>query len=293
MIGLTTNEAKEKYSEYGPNAIQEIKKHPVFDLLAKFWGPIPWMLELTFFLQLFLNKHDEAIITICLLIFNGVVGYIQEKRAQTALSLLKQKLQIKTRVLRDQTWVLLDAQQIVPGDVIHVRMGDFIPADIQLLDGNILVDRSALTGESLPVDQTAPQKAFSGSIIRRGEATGVVLETGKRSFFGKTAELVRSAKSESHFEKVVLKIVEYLVSMDILLVAIIMIYAASHEIPLAQILPFSLVLLIASIPVALPAMMTLMSALASVKLAEKGVLVTKLTAIEEAAALNVLCCDKT
>lgn len=292
-LGLTTKEAQKRLMKYGPNAIQEFKKHPVFEFLAKFWSPIPWMLEITFILQLSLGKKNESIVTICLLVFNAVVGFIQEKRAQSALSLLRKKLQIKARVLRDKAWILMDAQEIVKDDVIRIRMGDFIPADIKLLEGNILVDRSALTGESFPIELTTDNKAFSGSIIKRGEATGLVIATGKRSFFGKTAELVRSAKSESHFEKTVLNIVEYLVSIDIVLVVIILIYSAIADIPLSAILPFSLVLLIASVPVALPATFTLMSALASLKLANSGVLVTRLTAIEEAAAMEILCCDKT
>ena len=292
-IGLTTNEAQEKLAKYGPNAIQEFKKYPFFEFLAKFWSPIPWMLEITFILQLSLGKKNESIVTICLLVFNGVVGFIQEKRAQSALSLLRKKLQIKARVLRDQTWILIDAQEIVKDDVIRIRMGDFIPADIRLLEGDILVDSSALTGESFPVELVADNNAFSGSIVKRGEATGLVIATGKRSFFGKTAELVRSATSDGHFEKTVLDIVEYLVSIDILLVVIILIYSTVVDIPLSDILPFSLVLLIASVPVALPATFTLMSALASLKLASNGVLVTKLSAIEEAAAMEILCYDKT
>ena len=292
-IGLTSNEAQARLSKYGPNAIQELKRHPLLEFLAKFWSPIPWMLEITFILQLSLGKKNEAIVTMCLLIFNAVVGFIQEKRAQSALSLLRKKLQIKARVLRDQTWVLIDAQEIVSDDLIRVRMGDFISADIKLVEGNILVDRSALTGESLPVELTADNVAFSGSIVKRGEATGIVTATGKRSFFGKTAELIRSAKSESHFEKAVLNIVEYLISIDIFLVVIILIYASVVAIPLSDILPYALVLLIASIPVALPATFTLMSALASLKLANQGVLVTRLTAIEEAAAMEILCSDKT
>ncbi len=293
MDGLTAIEAQKRLSQYGPNAIQETRRVPLLEFLFKFWGPIPWMLEVAFILQLILGKKNEAIITATLLLFNAVVGFFQEHRAQTALALLKRKLEIKTRVLRDKTWTLLDAQNIVPGDIIRVRMGDFIPADITLLEGSILVDRSALTGESSPIELKAEEQAFSSSIVKRGEATGEVIATGKRSFFGKTAELTLSAKPESHFEKIVLQIVEYLISIDIVLVLLILIYGSFVNTPLSDILPFSLVLLIASIPIALPATFTLANALASLKLSEKGVLVTKLTAIEEAAAMQVLCCDKT
>jgi H+-transporting ATPase len=293
ITGLTSAEAQEKLAKYGPNAIQEEKPHVILDFLAKFWSPVPWMLEIAFILQFSLGKKGEATVTICLLLFNVVVSFIQEKRAQNAVSLLKKQLQIKARVLRDQNWKLIDAKEIVIDDVIRVRMGDFIPADLVLLEGDILVDRSALTGESIPLDLTKDQTAFSGSIVKRGEATGRVIATGKRSFFGKTAELVRLGESESHFEKTVLNIVEYLVSIDIVLVVLILIYASVAKLPLAEILPFALVLLIVSIPAALPATFTLMSALASLKLAKKGILVTRLTAIEEAAAMQILCSDKT
>ncbi len=292
-LGLTQKEAEEKLSQYGLNAIEETKRHPFFEFLSKFWGAIPWMLEIIFILQLSLGKRTEASITICLLIFNAGIGFIQESRARSALSLLKKKLQIKTRIFRDGIWTLIDAKEIVPGDLIRVRMGDFIPADIKLLEGTILIDRSALTGESLPVELTTNNNAFSGSIVIRGEATGLVIATGKRSFFGKTAALVGSEKSESHFAKIVLQVVEYLVLIDILLVSVILIYASITGMPLSEILPFSLILLIASVPIALPTTFTLMSALASLKLAEKGILVTDLTAIEESAGMEVICCDKT
>lgn len=291
--GLSTDEAKERLSQYGPNLIQEYRRDPLLEFLAKFWSPIPWMLEIAFIFQISLGKQTEAIVTVCLLVFNVVIGFMQEKRAQSALSLLKKKLQIKARVLRDKSWTLIDAQEIVKDDLIRVRMGDFIPADIKLLEGNILVDRSALTGESLPIELIDGNMAFSGSIVQRGEATGLVIATGKRSFFGKTAELVDRAKPESHFEKTVLRIVEYLISIDILLAASILIYAAIIDIPLDVIIPFILVLLIASVPVALPATFTLMSALASLKLANRNVLVTRLTAIEDAAAMEILYSDKT
>lgn len=291
-LGLTSKEAQEKLSQSGPNAI-ETKKHPVFEFFAKFWGPIPWMLELTIIFQLCLGKKSEVSITICLLLFNAVVGFTQESRAQSALSLLRSKLKIKARVFRDQIWTLVDAHNIVPGDMIRIRVGDFVPADIKLVEGNILVDQSSLTGESLPIELSANNNAFSGSIVKRGEATGIVTATGIHSFFGKTTELVQSAKSQSHFEKMVLQIVKYLVAIDVFLVSAILIYSSLAGLKLSDILPFALILLVASIPIALPATFTLMSALTSLMLAKKDILVTKLAAIEEAGVMNLLFCDKT
>jgi H+-transporting ATPase len=292
-LGLSTQEAKERLLQYGPNAILETKPHPFIYFLTKFWGPLPWMLEFIFFMQLALHEKTSATITLFLLVFNASVGFIQENKAELALSLLRKKLQIKARVLRDQKWIELDAQEIVPGDLIRVRMGDFVPADMKIIEGDILADYSALTGESTPLELTVDNSALSGAIIKRGEATGVVLQTGKRSFFGKTAELVHTAKVESHVEKLILRIVKYLVILDVILVALIFVYAMLTKIPLTEILPFSLILLIASVPVALPATFTLMGALAALDLTSKGVLVTKLTAIQEAAAMNMLLSDKT
>ena len=293
FLGLTTKEAQERLAQYGPNAIQEMEKSPILEFFLKFWSPVPWLLESTFILQMTLGKTNEAVITFCLLVFNALVGYMQERKAQSALSLLRKQLKIKARVLRNEVWIFLDAQEIVKDDVIRVRMGDFLPADVKLIEGNVLVDSSAITGESLPVELSAGSPAFSGSIVKRGEATGVVTATGKRSFFGRTAELVRAAKTEGHFEKTVLNIVRYLITIDAFLVAIILIYASIKDMSLSIVLPFALVLLVVSIPVALPAAFTLMSSLAALKLAGRGILVTKITAIEEAAAMNVLCSDKT
>ncbi len=291
--GLTTKEAQERLAQYGPNAIQEMEKSPILEFFLKFWSPVPWLLESTFILQMTLGKTNEAFITFCLLVFNALVGYMQERKAQSALSLLRKQLKIKARALRNGVWIFLDAQEIVKDDVIRVRMGDFLPADVKLIEGNVLVDSSVITGESLPVELSAGSPAFSGSIVKRGEATGVVTATGKRSFFGRTAELVRAAKTEGHFEKTVLNIVRYLITIDAFLVAIILIYASIKDMSLSIVLPFALVLLVVSIPVALPAAFTLMSSLAALKLAGRGILVTKITAIEEAAAMNVLCSDKT
>lgn len=262
-------------------------------VFRKFWAPVPWMLEVTLILELALGKVTQGIIIACLLGLNATLSLIQEGRASKALSLLRQRLVIQVRVLRDERWQLTSAQDLVPGDVVHLRVGDFVPADLLLLDGNIQADQSSLTGESLPKDVAAGQMAYAGSIIRRGEATGEVKSTGAKTAFGKTATLVRTAVAPSHLETLILTIVRYLVAIDLLLIAIIMVYAIVGGIALSEIIPFALILLVASVPVALPATYTLASALGSLELSKQNVLVTRLSAVEDAAAMDVLCCDKT
>jgi len=291
--GLTSQEAQERLRQYGPNAVPEERPHPLLLLLHKLWSPVPWMLEVTLLLELFLGRYTQAIIIAILLVLNAILSFVQENRASNALVLLRQRLTIQVRVLRDGRWQLALAQDLVPGDVIHLRMGDLMPADVLLHDGHILVDQSALTGESTPLEIEPGKAAYAGSTVRRGEATGEVTATGRRTYYGKTAELVRTASTPSHLEAVVFGIVKYLVALDILLVVAILVYALIGGIPPAEIVPFALILLIASVPVALPATYTLASALGSLELAKRGVLVTRLSAVEEAAAMDVLCSDKT
>lgn len=293
LQGLASGEAAARLKQYGPNAIAEEPPHPWLALLRKFWAPVPWMLEAAIALQLALGKVDEAAIITGLLLFNSVLSFLQESRANNALALLKSRLEILARVLRDGHWQLLPAQELVPGDMVHLRMGDLAPADIRLLEGEVLLDQSALTGESLPAEGGPGKPAYAGTVVKRGEATGEVMATGPRTYFGKTAELVRTAKTVSHLETVILTIVKYLVALDVLLVAALLVYAMITGIPLAEIVPFALILLVASVPVALPATFTLSTALGSLELAKRGILVTRLSAIEEAAAMDVLASDKT
>ncbi|MBS0637486.1 MAG: plasma-membrane proton-efflux P-type ATPase [Verrucomicrobia bacterium] len=291
--GLTSQEAEEKRKEYGLNTIVEERRRPFLSFILRFWTPIAWMLELILILQIVLLKYDEACITLFLLVFNAVVGFSQEEKAKKVLALLRNKLQIKARVLRDGIWQEVDATEIVPQDIIRVRLGDFIPADITIVDGSILVDQSMITGEAMPLERITGDRVYSGSIVKGQAATGLVTATGKRSFFGKTVDLVTTAKTESYLETVVLKIVKALVILDVILVLIFFAYAYVKQIPLLELAPYSLVILIASVPVALPAAFTLMRAVASQTLAEKGILVTKLTSIEEAASMDTLFTDKT
>ncbi len=293
LQGLSSAEARQRLLQYGPNQVAEDHPHPWLLLLRKFWAPVPWMLEATIVLQFALGKSSEAYIIAVLLVFNALLGFAQEHRANSALALLKQRLAIQVRVLRDKIWQQAPAQELVPGDVVHLRMGDLAPADIRLLDGQLLVDQSALTGESLPVDAGPGATLHAGSIIKRGEASGEVNATGAHTYFGKTAELVRSAKTASHLETLIVTIVKYLVTLDAVLVAALLLYSWISGIALGEVLPFALILLVASVPIALPATYTVATALGALELAKRGVLVTRLSAIEEAAAMDVLASDKT
>jgi H+-transporting ATPase len=293
LKGLTSQEAKQRLAQYGLNTIAEEKHNPLLALLRKLWGPVPWMLEVTIILELYLHREIEAIIIGVLLVFNAWLSFFQENRAKSALSLLRKQLTVQSRVLRDERWQLMDAEYLVPGDVIHLRMGDIIPADTLLLDGHIQMDQSSLTGESLPVGGIKGQNAYAGAIVKRGEANGQVTATGAHTNFGKTAELVRTAKTASHLEEIVFGIVKYLIVADVGLVVVVVLYSLLSNIGWPVILPYALILLVASVPIALPATFTLATALGAAELARNGVLVTRLSAIEEAAAMNVLASDKT
>jgi len=291
--GLSEEEAKNRLQTYGYNEIKEKKESPVIKFLKKFWAPVPWMLEAAIVLTYILGKYLDMYIIAFLLVFNAIVSFVQENRAENAVELLKQKLNVKARVLRNGKWEVIPARYLVPGDVIHVRLGDIVPADVKIFDGEVSVDQSALTGESMPVSKTVGNVAYSGSIIKRGEATGVVILTGAKTYFGKTTELVQSAKAESHLEKLILNIVKYLIIIDVLLVIALTVFSIISGISISDVLPFSLIVLIASIPVALPATFTIAMALGAVELSKKGILVTRLTAAEDAASMDVLNLDKT
>ena len=293
LEGLSSHEAAVQLQKWGPNATPEKRTHPILLILRKFWGPVPWMLEITLVLEIALGKSTEAVIILSLLLLNAVISFVQESRARNALALLRQRLEVQARVRRDGVWRQAAARDLVPDDVIHVRVGDIVPADLALLDGHVLLDQSALTGESAPVEAGPAKPAYAGSMVRRGEATGKVTATGARTFHGKTAELVRTARAPSHMENVILTIVKYLVAMDVFLAALVLAYALIRGLEMKEILPFVLILLVASVPVALAATYTLAAALGALELARRGVLATRLAAVEEAAAMDVLCSDKT
>jgi len=291
--GLTTQEAEERLRRFGPNAIREETPPAWRALLGKFWAPVPWMLEGTIVLELLLRKPFEAVVFALLLAFNGILGFAQEHRAERALRLLRERLAVQARVRRDGRWDRLPAAVLVPGDVVHVRAGDFVPADLRLVDGHLGIDQSALTGEALPIEAEAGATAFVGSVVKDGEATGEVTATGAGTAYGKTAELVRTAVAPGHLATLVAGIVRYLVVFDLLLVAALIAYAVAARLPMTDVLPFGAIILIAAIPVALPATFTLATVLGAMELAGRGVLVARLSAIEEAAEMDVLCADKT
>lgn len=291
--GLTTLEASRRLAQVGLNSIPESKPHPWLAFLGHLWGPIPWMLEIAVILEVALQKYDEAIIIAALILFNAAFSTIQEKRSSDALAMLSQRLKLTARVRRDSDWQTLPSEQLVPDDVIHIRMGDLLPADVTLLEGDLLLDQSALTGESLPVDVEAGKDGFAGAVVRHGEATAKVTATGVHTRFGRTAELVRQAKSRSNLETVIFSVTKSLVILDGVLALAVVAYSLFGGLPLLQTLPFALILLVASVPAALPATFTIATALGAQELSHQGVLVTNLSAIEEAAGMDVLCSDKT
>ena len=293
LSGLTQEEANYLLQKYGPNAIPEEKTKTWLVFLEKMWAPVPWMLEASIILEVILGKYTEAIIIGALVVFNALMSTLQEHRAQNALALLRKRLSISVRVLRDSRWQVLPADRLVPGDLVYLRMGDMVPADIKLLSGQILLDQSTLTGESLPVEAEKDGMAYAGTIVRRGEAHGKVTGTGTHTKFGNTAELVRLAKTTGQLERIVFSIVRSLVMIDMALVVLVVLDALLTKLSLTDVLPFALILLVASVPVALPATFTVATALGALELAKSGVLVTRLSAIEEAASMEVLCSDKT
>ncbi len=292
-LGLTTQEAERLLAQYGPNFVAEEHPHPLRALASKFWAPVAWMLEAAVALEIALHKNIEASVIGGLLVFNGILSFLQESQAHHALELLRRRLTIQVRVKREGAWQRLPADRLVPGDLIHLRAGDMVPADARVSSGSVLVDHSAVTGESTPTDASVGGTAFTGGLIKRGEARAVVTATGSRTYFGKTAELIREAKTAGHLQQMIFAVVKYLVAFDVVLAGLVFVYALNAGIGLGDIVPFCVMLLVASIPVALPATFTLASAVGTRELAQRGVLVSRLSAIEEAAAMDTLATDKT
>jgi H+-transporting ATPase len=292
--GLTGAEAAKRLIQYGPNALTEKKTSAILKFLSYFWGPIPWMIEVAVVLSGVVRHWPDFCIILLLLIANATIGFWEERQAGDAIAALKAKLAIKARVKRDGQWTTTPAGELTPGDVVRIRMGDIVPADARLLDGNeISLDQSALTGESLPTTRKAGEAVFSGSIVRRGEIDALIYATGAKTYFGKTAELVETAVTVSHFQKAVLKIGDYLILLAVALVAIIIALALYRGDPILTTLQFALVLTVAAIPVAMPTVLSVTMAVGARLLAKKQAIVSKLVAIEELAGVDVLCADKT
>ena len=292
--GLTQAEAAKRLTEYGPNEIEEKKINPFLKFLTYFWGPIPWMIEAAVILSAVAQHWPDFFIILLLLVANAVVGFWEEHQAGNAIEALKAKLAIKARVQRDGKWINPPARELVPGDVIRVRLGDIVPADARLLAGDpVEVDQSALTGESLPAERKSGDAVFSGSIIRQGEINAMVYATGANTYFGKTAQLVQEAHTVSHFQRAVLKIGDYLIVLAVVLVAVIITVSLFRGDPVLTTLQFALVLTVAAIPVAMPTVLSVTMAVGARLLAKKEAIVTRLAAIEELAGVDVLCSDKT
>jgi H+-transporting ATPase len=291
--GLTSGEAAARLARYGPNTVPEERPHLARALLGKLSGPVPWMLEATVVLEAVAGKPAEAVIVAALVVFNGVLGFAQEGRARDTLALLRSRLAVRARVCRDGRWHTADAEGLVPGDLVHVRLGDIVPADIAVGEGAVRADQSVLTGESAEAEAGPGGMLYAGSVIRHGEASGQVTATGPRTYFGRTADLVRTAKTASHLEETIFKVVRSLLVMDGALAVAVLAYGIAAGLPAGELLPFVLILLVATVPVALQATFTLATSLGAVELARAGVLVTHLTAVEEAAAMDLVCTDKT
>jgi len=292
--GLSEAEAQKRLTQYGPNEITVKKTNEVLKFLSYFWGPIPWMIEAAVILSGVVRHWLDFFIILLLLASNAVVGYWEEHQAGNAIAALKARLAVKAKVLRDGKWTNPNASEVVPGDVVRLRLGDIVPADARLLAGDpIEVDQSALTGESLPVTCKPGGAVFSGSIVRQGEIDAIVYATGTNTYFGKTAQLVQEAHTTSHFQRAVLKIGDYLIVLAVALVLVILVVALFRGDKVLTTLEFCLVLLVAAIPVAMPTVLSVTMAVGARLLAKKEAIVTRLSAIEELAGVDVLCSDKT
>ena len=294
VAGLSQAEAKERLAQYGFNEIPEKKVNLVLKFLSYFWGPIAWMIEAAAILSAIVRHWEDFAIITVLLVGNAVVGFWEEYQAGNAIAALKAQLALEARVKRDGAWTTVPARELVPGDLIRLRLGDIIPADSRLLQGDpIDVDQSALTGESLPVTHKTGETVYSGSIVKQGEIEALVQGTGKNTYFGKTASLVEEAHTVSHFQKAVLKIGDYLIVIAVVLVVLILAVALFRGDKMMTTLQFALVLTVAAIPVAMPAVLSVTMAVGARVLAAKQAIVSRLASIEELAGMDVLCSDKT
>jgi len=291
--GLTSDEVRARFAKFGPNDTPDTAEQPWRMALAKFWAPVPWMLEAAVILQTVLHEYVEAAVIAGLLVFNAALGFFQEGRAQATLAALKSGLALAASVRRDGAWKNIPAAELVPGDTIKLSLGGVVAADVKLVEGSILLDQSMLTGESVPIEAGPGLQTYAGALVRRGEATAIVTATGTNTKFGRTAELVRTAYVESTQHKTVVRVVRNLAIFNGGIIILLVAYAHAHKMPFGEMIPLVLTGVLASIPVALPVTFTLAAALGAKALARLGVLPTRLSAVDEAATLDVLCSDKT
>ena len=291
--GIAPAEVDVRRKEHGYNEVVEQKDHPVLLFLRKFWGLSAWMLELIMILSAVLGKYSDLVVVSALLVINAVLSFLQERRAAGVVELLRRRLQVSARVLRETNWQVLPARDLVPGDIVRVRPGDIIPADVKLLTGALSVDESALTGESKDVDKATGDVLSSGAVVCRGEGNGVVLLTGTKTYFGRTTDLVQKAHPKLHIDAVMSKVVRWLFVVVGALLAMVVVMSFIRGTPLLEMVPLMLILFMSAIPLSLPVMFTVSMAVGSKELAKRGVLVTRLSASEDAATMDVLCVDKT
>ncbi len=291
--GLTSDAARRQLAKFGRNAMPDTSVHTLRMALEKFWAPVPWMLEAAIVLELVLGKYIEAAIIALLLVFNAALGLFQESRAQATLAALKSRLALTASVKRDGAWKTIPATELAPGDLVKMSLGGVVAADVKLTGGEVLLDQSMLTGKSAPIEAGPGLQTYAGALVRRGEAEAEVMATGVRTKFGRTAELVRTAHVVSTQQKAVLKVVRNLAAFNGVVIMMLVSYSWYLKMPVADIIPLVLTAILASIPVALPATFTLASALGARALAKRGVLPTRLSAVDEAASMVVLCADKT
>jgi len=287
--GLTSDEARRRLEKSGPNAMPDTSAHPLRMAFEKFWAPVPWMLEAAIVLEVVLGRYIEAVIIALLLVFNAGLGLFQESRAQATLVALKSRLALTASVRRDGAWKIVPAAELVPGDLLKLTLGGVVAADVKLKCGEVLLDQSMLTGESVPIEAGADAQSYAGALVRRGEAEAEVTATGARTKFGRTAELIRTAHVVSSQQKAVLRVVRNLAIFNSGVIVLLVTYSWHLGMPVAEIIPLVLTAILASIPVALPATFTLASALGARALAKLGVLPTRLSAVDEAASMTVLC----
>lgn len=291
--GLTEEQVAERLERWGHNEVAEPKKNRWLQFAGKFWSLSAWLLELVILISWYLQKYSDVIVVTGLLVINGVLSFFEELQAERSLDELKAKLSVNSRVLRSGVWKVITARELVPGDVLRVRSGDFVPADVKIFSGKITVDQASLTGESGAISKTDDDNLYSGSIVKSGEANGIVLSTGARTFFGKTTQLMQLARPKLHIEEIISSVVQRLLVVISILVVVTLGYVVYKRMPVLEILPLMLVVLLSAIPVALPVMMTVTTALGARELSQRGVLVTRLNASEDAAMLDVICVDKT
>ena len=291
--GLTTTEVEFRLKKYGANELPVPEKHLFTEFLKKFWEPSSWMLELILIISIFLEKFDDLFLVTALLVINDTLSFYLERRAFQVVEALQKKLEIRVRVLRNSLWSEISAKSLVPGDIVRIRAGDFIPADLVIQSGKVDVDQSALTGESIDLHFGANDHLISGSIVRRGEAQAIVHKTGSFTKFGQTAALIERASPRLHIQQVVIKVVGWLCLVVVTMMAVVAILAVVRGTALIETLPILLILLMGAIPISLPVMFTVCLSVGSKDLSKHGVLVTRLSAVEDAATMSQLCIDKT